>query len=154
MSLICQPMPEISGVSKNTWTAGHPVGCENSPPQSEAESRNIGQTFLAHFVDHFPYTLTQSLIEKVKKPLLDIVNGAALELSAEAVSFGAKLTSAMTTNDHSAEQIREANQQYTHNEAKSVAGNHWLRLSPSVALLRGQVWSSLGTRCQQQQRVD
>ena len=23
------------------------------------------------------------------------------------------------------------------NEAKSVAGNHWLRLSPSVALLRG-----------------
>ena len=40
------------------------------------------------------------------------------------------------------------------NEAKSVAGNHWLRLSPSVALLRGQVWSSLGIRCQQQQLVD
>ena len=37
---------------------------------------------------------------------MDIVNGAALELSAEAVSFGAKLTSAMTTNDHSAEEIR------------------------------------------------
>ena len=31
---------------------------------------------------------------------------------------------------------------YNLNEAKSVAGNHWLRLSPSVALLRGQVWSS------------
>ena len=30
------------------------------------------------------------------------------------------------------------------NEAKSVAGNHWMRLSPSVALLRGQAWSSLG----------
>ena len=28
------------------------------------------------------------------------------------------------------------------NEAKSVAGNHWLRLSPSVDLLRGQVWSN------------
>ena len=41
-----------------------------------------------------------------------------------------------------------------HNEAKSVAENHWLRLSPSVALLRGQVWSSLGIRCQQQQLVD
>ena len=40
------------------------------------------------------------------------------------------------------------------NEAKSVAGNHWLRLSPSVALQRGQVWSSLGIRCQQQQLVD
>ena len=40
------------------------------------------------------------------------------------------------------------------NEVKSVAGNHWLRLSPSVALLRGQVWSSLGIRCQQQQLVD
>ena len=40
------------------------------------------------------------------------------------------------------------------NEAKSVAGNHWLQLSPSVALLRGQVWSSLGIRCQQQQLVD
>ena len=40
------------------------------------------------------------------------------------------------------------------NEAKSVAGNHWLRLSPSVALLRGQVWSSLGIRYQQQQLVD
>ena len=40
------------------------------------------------------------------------------------------------------------------NEAKSVAGNHWLRLSPSAALLRGQVWSSLGIRCQQQQLVD
>ena len=25
MSLICQPMPEISGVLKNKWTAGHPV---------------------------------------------------------------------------------------------------------------------------------
>ena len=25
------------------------------------------------------------------------------------------------------------------NEAKSVAGNHWLRLPPSVALLRGQI---------------
>ena len=25
MSLICQPMPEIRGVSKNTWTSGHPV---------------------------------------------------------------------------------------------------------------------------------
>ena len=25
-------------------------------------------------------------------------------------------------------------------DTKSVAGNHWLRLSPSVALLRGQVW--------------
>ena len=34
------------------------------------------------------------------------MNGAALELSAEAVSFGAKLTSAMTSNDHSAEEIR------------------------------------------------
>ena len=42
----------------------------------------------------------------------------------------------------------------TLNEAKSVAGNHWLRLSPSVALLRGQVWSSFGIRCQQQQLVD
>ena len=40
------------------------------------------------------------------------------------------------------------------NEAKSVAGNHWLRLSPTVALLRGQVWSSLGIRCQQQQLGD
>ena len=40
------------------------------------------------------------------------------------------------------------------NEAKSVAGNHWLRLLPSVALLRGQVWSSLGISCQQQQLVD
>ena len=40
------------------------------------------------------------------------------------------------------------------NEAKPVAGNHWLRMSPSVALLRGQVWSSLGIRCQQQQLVD
>ena len=40
------------------------------------------------------------------------------------------------------------------NEAKSVAGNHWLRLSPSVALLRGRVSSSLGIRCQQQQLVD
>ena len=40
------------------------------------------------------------------------------------------------------------------NEAKSVAWNHWLRLSPSVALLRGQVWSSLGIRCQQLQLVD
>ena len=40
------------------------------------------------------------------------------------------------------------------NEAKSVAGYHWLRLSPSVALLRGQVWSSLGIRCQQLQLVD
>ena len=39
---------------------------------------------------------------------MDIVNGAALELSAEAVSFGAKLTSAMTSNDHSAEEIRDA----------------------------------------------
>ena len=29
-----------------------------------------------------------------------------------------------------------------HNEAKSVAGNPGLRLSPSVALLRGQVWST------------
>ena len=38
---------------------------------------------------------------------------------------------------------------FSPNEAKSVAGNHWLRLSPSVALLRGQVWSSLGIRCQQ-----
>ena len=35
-----------------------------------------------------------------------------------------------------------------------MAGNHWLRLSPSVALLKGQVWSSLGIRCQQQQLVD
>ena len=40
------------------------------------------------------------------------------------------------------------------NEAKSVAGNHWLRLSPSVNLLRGRVWSRLGIRCQQQQLVD
>ena len=32
------------------------------------------------------------------------------------------------------------------NESKSVAGNHWFRLSPSVALLRWQVWSSLGIR--------
>ena len=40
------------------------------------------------------------------------------------------------------------------NEAKSVAGNHWLRLSPTVALLRGQVWNSLDIRCQQQQLVD
>ena len=40
------------------------------------------------------------------------------------------------------------------NEAKSVAGNHWLRMSQSVALLRGRVWSSLGIRCQQQQLVD
>ena len=40
------------------------------------------------------------------------------------------------------------------NEAKSVAGNHWLWLSPSVALLRGQVWSSFGIRCQHQQLVD
>ena len=30
---------------------------------------------------------------------------------------------------------------YNLNEAKSVAGNHWLRLSPSVVLLRGQVWA-------------
>ena len=43
---------------------------------------------------------------------------------------------------------------FYHNEAKSVAGNHWLQMSPSVALLRGQVWSSLGIRCQQQQLVD
>ena len=35
------------------------------------------------------------------------------------------------------------------NEAKSVAGTPWLRLSPSVALLRGRVWSSLGIRWQQ-----
>ena len=40
------------------------------------------------------------------------------------------------------------------NEAKSEAGNHWLQLSPSLALLRGQVWSSLGIRCQQQHLVD
>ena len=40
------------------------------------------------------------------------------------------------------------------NEAKSVAGKHWLRLLPSVALLRGQVWSTLGIRCQQPQLVD
>ena len=40
------------------------------------------------------------------------------------------------------------------NEAESVVRNHWLRISPSVALLRGQVWSSLGIRCQQQQLVD
>ena len=33
------------------------------------------------------------------------------------------------------------------NEAKSVAGNQWLRLSPSVALLRGQVWSALKYVC-------
>ena len=44
--------------------------------------------------------------------------------------------------------------QCPYNEAKSVAGNHWLRSSASVALLRGQVWSSLGIRCQQQQLVD
>ena len=25
MSLICQPMPDISGVSKLQWTSGHPV---------------------------------------------------------------------------------------------------------------------------------
>ena len=37
---------------------------------------------------------------------------------------------------------------------RSVAGNDWLRLSPSVGLLRGQVWSSLGIRCQQQQLVN
>jgi alkylhydroperoxidase/carboxymuconolactone decarboxylase family protein YurZ/DNA-binding transcriptional regulator YhcF (GntR family) len=48
----------------------------------------------------------KNLLEKVKKPLLDIQNGAALELSAETVSFGSKLTSAMTTNDHSAEEIK------------------------------------------------
>ena len=39
-------------------------------------------------------------------------------------------------------------------EAKSAAGNHWLQLSPSVVLLRAQVCSSLGIRCQQQQPVD
>ena len=42
----------------------------------------------------------------------------------------------------------------TGNEDKSIAENHWLRLTPSVALLRGQVRSSLGIRCQQQQLVD
>ena len=42
---------------------------------------------------------------------------------------------------------------FCRNEANSVAGNHWLRLLPSVALL-GQVWRSLGIRCQQQQLVD
>ena len=49
---------------------------------------------------------SQSLIENVKRPLLDIAGGGALELSAAAVSFGAALTSAMTSNDHSAEEIR------------------------------------------------
>ena len=42
----------------------------------------------------------------MKRPLLDIAGGGALELSAAAVSFGAALTSAMTSNDHSAEEIR------------------------------------------------
>ena len=42
--------------------------------------------------------------------------------------------------------IEKCGKKGTGKEAKSVAGNHWLRLSPSVTLLRGQVWSSL--RCQ------
>ena len=69
----------------------------------------------------------------MKKPLAAIAGGAALELSAEAVSFGAALTTAMTTNDHSAEQIRSEETIYLiHLSAKSSNGKYSLLVTCSV----------------------